>query len=52
MAGGQSSAAAALQRILFPIIENHAEIASVNMAHESGREILLLHNATAAGSTA
>jgi hypothetical protein len=29
----------------FPIIENHAEIASVNMAHESGREILLLHNA-------
>ncbi|WP_287878351.1 response regulator [Aquitalea sp.] len=29
----------------FPIIENHGEIASVNMAHESGREILLLHNA-------
>lgn len=29
----------------FPIIENHGEIASVNMAHESGREILLLHSA-------
>ena len=29
----------------FPIIENHAEIASVNMAHQSGREILLLHDA-------
>ena len=29
----------------FPIIANHPEISSVNFAHESGREILLLHNA-------
>ena len=29
----------------FPIIANHPEITSVNFAHESGREILLLHNA-------
>ncbi|MBA4710388.1 response regulator [Aquitalea aquatica] len=29
----------------FPIIENQREIASVNLAHESGREILLLHTA-------
>lgn len=29
----------------FPIIAHHPEITSVNFAHESGREILLLHNA-------
>jgi PAS domain S-box-containing protein len=29
----------------FPIIANHPEISSVNFAHESGREILLLKNA-------
>jgi two-component system, sensor histidine kinase and response regulator len=29
----------------FPIIANHPEISSVNFAHESGREILLLRNA-------
>ena len=29
----------------FPIIAHHPEISSVNFAHESGREILLLHNA-------
>jgi two-component system, sensor histidine kinase and response regulator len=29
----------------FPIIANHPEISSVNFAHESGREILLLLNA-------
>jgi two-component system, sensor histidine kinase and response regulator len=29
----------------FPIIENQREIASVNLAHQSGREILLLHTA-------
>jgi signal transduction histidine kinase/CheY-like chemotaxis protein/HPt (histidine-containing phosphotransfer) domain-containing protein len=29
----------------FPIIANHGEISSVNFAHESGREILLLRNA-------
>ncbi|OQX14973.1 MAG: hypothetical protein BWK76_13775 [Desulfobulbaceae bacterium A2] len=28
----------------FPIIANHHEITSVNFAHQSGREILLLHN--------
>jgi PAS domain S-box-containing protein len=28
----------------FPIIANHPEISSVNFAHESGREILLLKN--------
>ena len=27
----------------FPVISNHPEISSVIMAHESGREILLLH---------
>ncbi|HEX5805445.1 MAG TPA: response regulator [Macromonas sp.] len=29
----------------FPIIGHHPEISSVNFAHESGREILLLHTA-------
>ncbi|KAF0221629.1 MAG: hypothetical protein FD176_3100 [Rhodospirillaceae bacterium] len=29
----------------FPMIENHPEISSVIFAHESGREILLLHTA-------
>jgi two-component system sensor histidine kinase/response regulator len=28
----------------FPMIENHPEISSVILAHESGREILLLHS--------
>ncbi|MDD5335372.1 MAG: response regulator [Rhodoferax sp.] len=32
-------------QFFFPIIANHGEISSVNFASESGREILLLHNA-------